>query len=93
MDPTCNQNSSTKAVVVGLDRPRRGSGGSKGPVYKPVHLGKVFGVPLENLVTAEEKIPIVVTKLITSVELYGIYTEGLYRKSGASLKVGSISLF
>lgn len=51
---------------------------------------RVFGVPLENLVRPGEKIPSLIDKLITSIELYGLYTEGLYRKSGAQTKVSSV---
>lgn len=42
----------------------------------------VFGVPLEQLTTGDEKIPLVVDRLITTIEMYGLYTEGIYRKSG-----------
>ncbi|XP_024085498.1 unconventional myosin-IXa-like isoform X2 [Cimex lectularius] len=47
----------------------------------------VFGVPLYQLTTGEEKIPVVVDRLITTIEMYGLYTEGIYRKSGVSSKV------
>ncbi|CAK1542108.1 unnamed protein product [Leptosia nina] len=49
--------------------------------------GKVFGVPLSELPTGDGNIPIVVDRLITSIEMIGLYTEGLYRKSGLSSKV------
>ncbi|KAM3965597.1 unconventional myosin-IXb [Aphomia sociella] len=49
--------------------------------------GKVFGVPLSELPTGESNIPIVVDRLITTIEMTGLYTEGLYRKSGLSSKV------
>lgn len=42
----------------------------------------VFGVPLQLLIVGEEKIPLVVDRLITTIEMYGLYTEGIYRKSG-----------
>ncbi|XP_071524555.1 unconventional myosin-IXb-like isoform X2 [Panulirus ornatus] len=51
---------------------------------------RVFGVPLENLVRPGEKIPSAIDRLITSIELYGLYTEGLYRKSGAQTKVRAV---
>lgn len=71
-DPKCCQDGS-KPVVVGTGTaPAR---------------SRVFGVPLEALVRPGEKIPSVVDRLITSIELYGLYTEGLYRKSGAQTKV------
>lgn len=43
---------------------------------------KVFGATLERLVNEEFKIPLVVEQLISAIELKGLYTEGLYRKSG-----------
>lgn len=65
---------------------------------KPVIVGtgatpsrnRVFAVPLELLVRAGGKIPLVVDRLITCIELYGLYTEGLYRKSGAQTKVSYV---
>lgn len=74
-DPKCCQDGS-KPVVVGTGTaPAR---------------SRVFGVPLEALVRPGEKIPSVVDRLITSIELYGLYTEGLYRKSGAQTKVRAV---
>ncbi|XP_063830249.1 unconventional myosin-IXa-like [Ostrinia nubilalis] len=52
-----------------------------------VKRGKVFGVPLSELPTGDSNIPIVVDRLITTIEMTGLYTEGLYRKSGLSSKV------
>lgn len=52
-----------------------------------VKRGKVFGVPLTELPTGDSNIPIVVDRLITTIEMTGLYTEGLYRKSGLSSKV------
>lgn len=51
---------------------------------------RVFKVPLENLIRTGEKIPGVIERLITSIELYGLYTEGLYRKPGAQTKVKAV---
>lgn len=48
---------------------------------------QVFGVPLGELPTGESNIPVVVDRLITTLEMTGLYTEGLYRKSGLSSKV------
>lgn len=55
-----------------------GSGGSDGTTCSH----KVFGIPLHQLVTGDIKVPIVVDRLITTIEMYGLYTEGIYRKSG-----------
>lgn len=51
------------------------------------HGHKVFGVPLSQLSTADGKVPSLVYRLITTIELRGIYTEGIYRKSGIHSKV------
>ncbi|CAB0036224.1 unnamed protein product [Trichogramma brassicae] len=48
---------------------------------------KVFGVPLSKLDCGDGRIPLVVDRLITTIELHGLYTEGIYRKSGVSSKV------
>lgn len=44
-------------------------------------------MPLLRLTTGDNKIPVVVERLINTIEMYGLYTEGIYRKSGASSKV------
>ncbi|KAL1505209.1 hypothetical protein ABEB36_004823 [Hypothenemus hampei] len=48
---------------------------------------KIFGVPLVTLVTEEHKIPLVIEKLIYTIEVKGLYTEGIYRKSGVKSKI------
>lgn len=48
---------------------------------------KVFGIPLASLLTGECKIPVVLDRLITTIEMHGLYTEGIYRKSGVNSKV------
>lgn len=74
-DPKCCQDGSKPVVVAVGTIPVR---------------NRVFGVPLEALVHPGEKIPSVVYRLITSIEMYGLYTEGLYRKSGAQTKVRAV---
>lgn len=44
-------------------------------------------MPLTELPTRDSNIPIVVDRLIITIEMVGLYTEGLYRKSGLSSKV------
>ncbi|XP_064475014.1 unconventional myosin-IXa-like isoform X2 [Ornithodoros turicata] len=51
---------------------------------------KVFGVILDRLVTEEVRIPPIVERLITAIELKGLYTEGIYRKSGITSKVAQL---
>ncbi|XP_066140696.1 unconventional myosin-IXb-like isoform X2 [Euwallacea fornicatus] len=48
---------------------------------------KIFGVALASLVTEERKIPLVIEKLIYTIEVKGLYTEGIYRKSGVKSKI------
>ena len=47
----------------------------------------VIGGRLEDLVNEEIRIPIVLERLITAVEVNGLYTEGIYRKPGPAAKV------
>lgn len=51
---------------------------------------KLFGAPLERLVTDEIRIPLVIENLITAIELKGLYTEGIYRKSGTTSKINEL---
>lgn len=53
---------------------------------------KVFGVPLYKLDCGDGKVPLVVDRLITTIEMHGLYTEGLYRKSGVSSKVRELKM-
>ncbi|KAG8223100.1 hypothetical protein J437_LFUL002048 [Ladona fulva] len=49
---------------------------------------RVFGAPLALLAFGDgANVPLVVDRLITTIEMYGLYTEGIYRKSGVSSKV------
>uniref|UniRef100_A0A915PKD8 Uncharacterized protein n=1 Tax=Setaria digitata TaxID=48799 RepID=A0A915PKD8_9BILA len=45
--------------------------------------GRFFGVNLSNLMDDQETIPIVMHKLFMTIELKGLFVEGIYRKSGA----------
>lgn len=47
----------------------------------------MFGVQLSSLVSKDRKVPVVVERLITVIELHGLYVEGLYRRAGAQAKV------
>ncbi|KYQ60284.1 Myosin-IXa [Trachymyrmex zeteki] len=53
---------------------------------------KVFGVPLYKLDCGDGKVPLVVDRLITTIEMHGLYTEGIYRKSGVSSKVRELKM-
>ncbi|XP_034513897.1 unconventional myosin-IXb isoform X3 [Ailuropoda melanoleuca] len=55
--------------------------GSKSePGAEPGH----FGVCVDSLTNDKVSVPIVLEKLLEHVEMHGLYTEGLYRKSGAA---------
>ncbi|KAL5004156.1 hypothetical protein ScPMuIL_017612 [Solemya velum] len=47
---------------------------------------QVFGAALSSLIKEGEKYPEVVEKLISAIEIHGMYTVGLYRKSGSAQK-------
>nr|KAG5705932.1 hypothetical protein BaRGS_010822 [Batillaria attramentaria] len=47
---------------------------------------RVFGAPLESLLKEGQKIPLVVDRLISAIEMHGLFTVGLYRKCGAAPK-------
>lgn len=54
-------------------------------VSRPLsNVHQVFGVPVHKLATGDGKVPLVFDRLVTTIEMYGIYTEGIYRKSGVS---------
>ena len=76
VEPNCSHNSAKARVI---------SAGSLSETSNST--GKLFSVPLENLVTDIGKIPGVIERLITKLELYGLYTEGLYRKCGAATEI------
>uniref|UniRef100_A0AAX7TS15 Myosin IXA n=1 Tax=Astatotilapia calliptera TaxID=8154 RepID=A0AAX7TS15_ASTCA len=51
------------------------------------HLGTEFGVELSRLTSEERTVPQLVEKLINYIEMHGLYTEGIYRKSGSTNKI------
>lgn len=70
------------------------SGGSPSGPFGPHHLtfanSSLFGVPLTALCASADgtvKIPAKIDALITKIEMHGLYTEGLYRKSGVNSKI------
>lgn len=52
----------------------------------------MFNVPLQSLVGPEDKIPVFMDHLILLIETHGLYTEGVYRKSGAAPKVKALKV-
>ncbi|XP_007943648.2 unconventional myosin-IXb [Orycteropus afer afer] len=56
------------------------SGRKVEPGTEPGH----FGVCVDSLTSDKASVPVVLEKLLEHVEMHGLYTEGLYRKSGAA---------
>ncbi|MFT7814429.1 unconventional myosin-IXa-like isoform X3 [Arapaima gigas] len=55
--------------------------------YDPELTSRQFGVELSRLTSDERPVPQVVEKLIGYIEMHGLYTEGIYRKSGSTNKI------
>ncbi|KYO25295.1 unconventional myosin-IXb isoform B [Alligator mississippiensis] len=55
--------------------------------YDPELSSRQFGVELSRLTSEERAVPVVVEKLINYIEMHGLYTEGIYRKSGSTNKI------
>lgn len=58
--------------------------------FAPVSASGLFCVPLTSLCCMEDnvvKIPVKIEQIITKIEMHGLYTEGLYRKSGVNSKI------
>ncbi|XP_018111097.1 unconventional myosin-IXa isoform X3 [Xenopus laevis] len=46
-----------------------------------------FGVDLSRLTNEERLVPVLLEKLISYIEMHGLYTEGIYRKPGSTNKI------
>lgn len=55
--------------------------------YEPELSSRQFGVELSRLTSEERQVPQLVEKLINYIEMHGLYTEGIYRKSGSANKI------
>uniref|UniRef100_A0A8B9L1E6 Myosin IXA n=1 Tax=Astyanax mexicanus TaxID=7994 RepID=A0A8B9L1E6_ASTMX len=55
--------------------------------YDPELSSRQFGVEVSRLTNDERSVPVVVEKLINYIEMHGLYTEGIYRKSGSTNKI------
>ncbi|XP_052618723.1 unconventional myosin-IXa isoform X4 [Peromyscus californicus insignis] len=55
--------------------------------YDPELSSRQFGVELSRLTSEDRAVPLVVEKLINYIEMHGLYTEGIYRKSGSTNKI------
>ncbi|XP_041367346.1 unconventional myosin-IXAa-like isoform X3 [Gigantopelta aegis] len=74
---TCHKKCCAKSTSVCKGIPDHQGGG-------PFH---VFGAPLQTQITERCKVPEIAERLVAAIELHGMFTEGLYRKSGAAPKV------
>ncbi|XP_074649621.1 unconventional myosin-IXb-like isoform X2 [Tubulanus polymorphus] len=55
-----------------------------------VQLTGVFGVPLLLQLSESVKIPEIVERLISAIEINGLYTEGIYRKAGSAVRIKTL---
>ncbi|XP_034736358.1 unconventional myosin-IXAa isoform X3 [Etheostoma cragini] len=55
--------------------------------FDPELSSRQFGVEVSRLTNDERTVPLVVEKLINYIEMHGLYTEGIYRKSGSNNKI------
>ena len=50
----------------------------------------VFGVPLQHLAGEDNSVPPVIDMLIAELDNRGVYTDGIYRKSGVANRVKAL---
>ncbi|XP_041822748.1 unconventional myosin-IXAa isoform X2 [Chelmon rostratus] len=55
--------------------------------FDPELSSRQFGVEVSRLTHDERTVPLVAEKLINYIEMHGLYTEGIYRKSGSANKI------
>ncbi|XP_055010992.1 unconventional myosin-IXAa isoform X4 [Boleophthalmus pectinirostris] len=55
--------------------------------FDPELSSRQFGVEVSRLTSDERTVPLVVEKLMNYIEMHGLYTEGIYRKSGSTNKI------
>ncbi|XP_008402917.1 unconventional myosin-IXAa isoform X6 [Poecilia reticulata] len=60
--------------------------------FDPELSTRQFGVEVARLTNDERTVPLVVEKLINYIEMHGLYTEGIYRKSGSTNKIKELKL-
>ncbi|XP_060743517.1 unconventional myosin-IXAb isoform X2 [Tachysurus vachellii] len=60
--------------------------------FDPELSSRQFGVELSQLTSDDRAVPLVVEKLINYIEMHGLYTEGIYRKSGSTNKIKELKM-
>ncbi|XP_046714950.1 unconventional myosin-IXAb isoform X1 [Silurus meridionalis] len=60
--------------------------------FDPEQSSRQFGVELSQLTSDDRAVPQVVENLINYIEMHGLYTEGIYRKSGSTNKIKELKL-
>lgn len=87
LSPGCSTPSTPKISVV----PASSSSSSTLAESSVSSGGFLFGVTLDKLLAGSSaRLPPIIERLITTIELVGLYTEGLYRKSGVSSRVAQL---
>ncbi|XP_074521897.1 unconventional myosin-IXAa isoform X3 [Halichoeres trimaculatus] len=60
--------------------------------FDPELSSRQFAVEVSRLTNDERTVPLVVEKLINYIEMHGLYTEGIYRKSGSTNKIKELKM-
>ncbi|KAJ8394262.1 hypothetical protein AAFF_G00048450 [Aldrovandia affinis] len=84
-DPEQDDKKMKKKKPPKTKEPKKPKSKATKPLYPPTRRNwesSYFGVPLHNLVTADQPIPLFIEKCVDYIERTGLTTEGLYRVSG-----------
>ncbi|KAI1895585.1 hypothetical protein AGOR_G00107750 [Albula goreensis] len=84
-DPEQDDKKMKKKKPPKTKEPKKPKSKATKPLYPPTRRNwesNYFGVPLQNLVTPEQPIPLFIEKCVDYIERTGLTTEGLYRVSG-----------
>ena len=49
--------------------------------------GRVFGGDLSAQITEDQTVPLIIEKILLTIELHGLFVEGIYRKSGSVAQI------
>ncbi|XP_035279052.1 rho GTPase-activating protein 5 [Anguilla anguilla] len=84
-DPEQDDKKTKKKKPPKTKEPKKPKSKGTKPLYPPTRRNwesNYFGVPLQNLVTPDQPIPLFIEKCVDYIERTGLTTEGLYRVSG-----------
>ncbi|ESP05442.1 hypothetical protein LOTGIDRAFT_102587 [Lottia gigantea] len=68
----------------------KSSSACKGTLDNRGSSGSVMNVPLQSLLAPNEKVPNIIEKLISVIEIQGLFIVGIYRKCGSAPKVRAL---